>query len=163
MRKLLVLICCAGFCFANADVDKLVKKFQDGCDNNKYDDCLQLAMMYDNNPFAPQMHDKDKAAEYYGKSLQILKKTCLNGDARNCLKIGNFYFDGSFNVEKNGDKAYEYFKKGCFDLKSGETCYMAGSIYKTAKDEIKATEFIEKSCELKYPICLYEKQMESNK
>ncbi|MDR1007336.1 MAG: hypothetical protein LBL65_02070 [Campylobacteraceae bacterium] len=156
MKKLLVLICCAGFCFANADIDKLAKDIQDGCDNGKYDDCLQLAMMHDNNPFAPEMRNKNKAAEYYDKGIQLLEKICSNGDAKKCLEIGSFYLDGNraFGIKKNGDKAHEFFKKGCFDFKNGETCYMAGSIYKTAKDEIKATEFIEKSCELKYPVFL---------
>ncbi|MDR3178367.1 MAG: hypothetical protein LBT96_05235, partial [Campylobacteraceae bacterium] len=60
--------------------------------------------------------------------------------------------------EKNGDKAYEYFKKGCFELKSGEACYIAGLNYRTAKDEIRAAEFTEESCKLKYSMCLYEKQ-----
>ncbi|MDR1285345.1 MAG: hypothetical protein LBJ88_03995 [Campylobacteraceae bacterium] len=141
----------------------MAKKFQNGCDNGEYKDCLQLAVMYNNNPLTPQMHDKNKAAEYYGKSLQILEKACLDGDAKKCLEIGNSYFHGSFGVEKNGDKAYEYFKKGCFDLKSGEVCYMAGSAYKTVKDETKIAEFIEESCELKFSLCLYEKQVQTNK
>jgi hypothetical protein len=55
------------------------------------------------------------------------------------------------------NKTYEYFKKDCFNLKDKEACYMAGDIYISAENKVKATKFIEKSCEFEYSLCLYEK------
>jgi TPR repeat protein len=160
MKSLLILACFVGFCFANAEIDKLANKLKESCDNGTYKDCFELAIMYDNNPFSVHMHDKDKAAQYYNKSLQLLEKNCLNGDAEKCIEIGSIYLRGVFDIKKDSDKAYAYFKKGCFDLKNGGACYMAGAHYKSLNEEEKTEEFNNKSCELQYSLCLYERQYE---
>lgn len=75
------------------------------------------------------MSDEDSIKKSVEKALDILTKSCENGNASSCYFAGSIYMDPNPNVSNwivdSADKAQYYYKKGC-DLGDGDSC---GNIY----------------------------------
>jgi len=71
-------------------------------------------------------------------------KSCLNGDGRFCLGIGNQYLQANQN-----EKAFRHYLIGC-NLDLGAACTAAGKLSIEQKQHDIARTFYEKGCQLKH-------------
>lgn len=85
----------------------------------------------------------------YAKNIAYLKKSCDNGNAEKCFKLGHMYRDGD-SVKINYSNAIKYYRMAC-DNGYPEACnnlgirYVNGQGEKESKE--KAVHFFEKACD----------------
>lgn len=124
---------------------KVAKRiFTYGCEKNEEQACFGLGLMYLNGSGVLKDHKT---------SLKFFKKSCKLGFGSACSNAAWIYMHGK-KVKHNKRQAVLYEEKGCYELKSGISCYTLGNYYLTGrgvrKNRKKARELYKKSCELGY-------------
>lgn len=99
------------------------------------------------------------------KSNDFMEKGCDAGFAYACGMFGDRYRKGTYGLAKSGEKALEYYKKGC-ELKHKGMCHAVGVMYfegkSVPKSTEKAKEYLKKGCDLKnYLSCMGLKDLEN--
>jgi len=152
MKKVILLICLAMFCFGQSPK---LKQLERACNNKNYSSCREVGEIYleaglDDvrakiEPDARIQGYKEKAFEYY-------KRAC-EGDGDSCQWLANMYSGWVYDKEPDYQKMLEYHVKGC-DLGNATACHSAALFYDTGygteRDCEKALEYSLKGCDLNY-------------
>lgn len=92
-----------GVCYENlSDVPNAVKKYEEAAAAGYNSACTKLGALYLNNE---SVKDDAKSFEWYNKAIEA-------GDSYGYFAIGWFYENGRGGVEKDIEKAKEYYKQG---------------------------------------------------
>jgi TPR repeat protein len=139
MRKLLIFMCLAGFCFGITADD--VK----ACEGGNATSCVLVDEAYCGGTAGMRKGLKVSftKVEYSQKLFEYYKKACESGNATSCGKVGHYYSMGQV-VEQDQTKALEYYKKGC-DGGDVDNCHTVISYL--WQDHTKALEYRKKACD----------------
>jgi TPR repeat protein len=103
--------------------------------------------------FAAAVLANDEAIEAFKsgdveKGIEILKRSCEDGNASNCNVLGSLYKNG-YGVKRDYSKAVEFYKKAC-EGGFTKSCVALGLMYEfgkgAAKDKNRALELYKKTC-----------------
>ena len=84
------------------------------------------------------------------QDVNQLTKDCNKGNGEACFKVGESYYFGKNNAERNYKKAAEFYEKAC-NSGQAEGCFRAGKMYNDSKgvdkNYNKASELFAKACD----------------
>ncbi|MBP3194473.1 MAG: sel1 repeat family protein [Cardiobacteriaceae bacterium] len=128
------------------DAKKAEKYLEIGCKKEELSSCVQLAEQFNRQG---KMMQADKI---YKNNLNGFNQACENNISDYCYLLGNIYAK-AMGVEKNSDKAMDFYLKSCKKDKENTARYCYAVAEKLLngeniqKDEAKARELFKIACE----------------
>mgnify|MGYP001554133174 CR=1 FL=1 len=143
MKKLFIFILLlSNVSLAFAAQDKY-GKLQKACDNNKFDKCVELGLLYENG------HGENLDRE---RAFNLYKKACSSGYSEGCVHLGVMYTYSTGVTELDYAKAAELYEKACGGGSARGCMYLADLFEEHAQGVDKLLSRIEglrqKACEL---------------